>query len=161
MRLTRSGLWLAGKGEGPLARSAGSWGEHRCKHPQPVPRSRTERLVIAAERLEQESEADRLANEAYLHYKATGRTSDGRRFGRAPNPYVPPEVPEGKVNVSDPDSHYMKTNDGYVQGYNAQAVVSEQQIVLARRDNDQHGGLVPAGSDDQPSDRRARAGGGE
>ena len=25
----------------------------------------------------------------------------------------------------------MKTNDGYVQGYNAQAVVSEQQIVLA------------------------------
>jgi Transposase DDE domain/Transposase domain (DUF772) len=105
--------------------------EHRFKHPQPVPRSRTERLVIAAERLEEELEADRLANEAYLDYKATGRTSDGRRFGRAPNPYVPPEVPEGKVNVSDPDSHYMKTNDKYVQRHNAQAVVSEQQIVLA------------------------------
>jgi hypothetical protein len=105
--------------------------EHRFTHPQPVPRSRSERLLIAAERLEEDLEADRRANEAYQHYKATGRKSDGRRFGRAPNPYMPPEVPEGKVNITDPDSHYMKTNDGYVQGYNAQAVVSEQQIVLA------------------------------
>ena len=35
------------------------------------------------------------------------------------------------MNITDPDSHYMKTRDGFVQGYNAQAVVTEQQIVLA------------------------------
>ena len=93
--------------------------EHRFKHPQPVPRSRSERLLIAVERLEDELETERRANDAYLHYKATGRTSDGRRFGKPPKPYVPPEVPEGKVNITDPDCHYMKTNDGYVQGYNA------------------------------------------
>ena len=35
------------------------------------------------------------------------------------------------MNITDPDSHYMKTREGFVQGYNAQAVVTEQQIVLA------------------------------
>ena len=34
------------------------------------------------------------------------------------------------MNITDPDSHYMKTREGFVQGYN-QAVVNEQQIVLA------------------------------
>ena len=105
--------------------------EHRFKHSQPVPRSRGERLLVAAWRLEEDLEAERLANAAYEYYRAHGRASDGRRFGKPPKPYAPPEVPEGKVNVTDPDSHYMKTNGGYVQGYNAQAVVSEQQIVLA------------------------------
>ena len=33
--------------------------------------------------------------------------------------------------MSDPDSQRMKANLGYVQGYNAQAVVDESQIVLA------------------------------
>jgi len=56
---------------------------------------------------------------------------DGRRFGGPPKPYTPPEVPDGKVNVTDPDSKQIKANDTYVQGYNAQAVVDERQIVLA------------------------------
>ena len=48
---------------------------------------------------------------------------------RSPTPL--PEVPDGKVNVTDPDSKHIKANDTYVQGYNAQAVVDERQIVLA------------------------------
>jgi hypothetical protein len=35
------------------------------------------------------------------------------------------------VNVTDPDSRRMKGNRRYIQGYNAQAVVNEQQIVIA------------------------------
>ena len=105
--------------------------EHRWQHPAAVPRSRGGRLLLAAERLEEELDAERRGNEAYEHYKAHGRKSDGRRFGRAPNPWVAPDLPEGKVNITDPDSHYMKTREGFVQGYNAQAVVTEQQIVLA------------------------------
>jgi len=38
---------------------------------------------------------------------------------------------ERKVNVTDPDSRIMKTAGGWVQGYNAQAAVNEQQIVVA------------------------------
>ncbi len=37
----------------------------------------------------------------------------------------------GGANVTDPDSRIMKTKDGWVQGYNAQAIVSQHQIVLA------------------------------
>ncbi len=46
-------------------------------------------------------------------------------------PYVPPEVPQGKVNITDPDSRIMKGFRGYLQGYNAQAVVTEDQVVIA------------------------------
>ena len=38
---------------------------------------------------------------------------------------------EAKANTTDPDSRIMKTRQGYVQGYNAQAVVSEDQIIVA------------------------------
>lgn len=43
-------------------------------------------------------------------------------------------VPEDrKANVTDPDSRIMKTAAGYLQGYNAQAAVNENQIVVAAK----------------------------
>ena len=48
-----------------------------------------------------------------------------------PKPYQPPEVPAGKVNITDPDSKVIPDGLFFVQGYNAQAAVNEQQIVLA------------------------------
>ncbi len=56
---------------------------------------------------------------------------DGRRFGGPPKAYQPPASPPGTVNLTDPDSHVMKGNAAFMQGYNAQAVVSVHQIVLA------------------------------
>jgi len=82
-------------------------------------------------RLEAELDAERAGNAAYEEYRAQGRMKNGRRFGGPPKPYQPPEVPAGQVNVTDPDSKLLKTVEGYVQGYNAQAVVDEGQIVLA------------------------------
>lgn len=38
---------------------------------------------------------------------------------------------EHRANITDPDSRIMSTKDGWVQGYNAQAIVNPQQIVLA------------------------------
>ena len=35
------------------------------------------------------------------------------------------------IYVTDPDTQRMKANHGYVQGYNAQAVVDEGQLVIA------------------------------
>ena len=58
---------------------------------------------------------------------------NGRRLGAhsPPKPYQPPERPEGKINLSDLDSRNVKTSRGWVQGYNAQAVATEDQIVIA------------------------------
>ena len=105
--------------------------QHRWQDPDPVSRSRSGRLVLAALRLEAELDAERAGNAAYEEYRAQGRMKNGRRFGGPPKPYQPPEVPGGQVNVTDPDSKLLKTTEGYVQGYNAQAVVDEGQIVLA------------------------------
>ena len=38
---------------------------------------------------------------------------------------------DAKANVTDPDSRIMKTRKGFVQGLNGQAVVTEQQIIVA------------------------------
>jgi transposase len=105
--------------------------QHRWDDPDPVLRSREERLLSAAERLDEDLSVERRANEAYGSYRARGRMKDGRRFGRPPNPHQPPEVPEGKVNITDPDSRPIPVGFGFVQGYNAQTAVNEQHIVLA------------------------------
>jgi hypothetical protein len=105
--------------------------QHRWEAPDEVSRSREERLVLAAERLDEDLSVERRANEAYEAYRAQGRMKDGRRFGSPPKPYTPPELPAGKVNVTDPDSRPIPVGFGFVQGYNAQTAVNERHIVLA------------------------------
>src|SRR3954454_16505797 len=102
----------------------------RARSPQPVPRSRPKRVKEAKRRLEEELFTEQRANETYEGYR-TGRMRDGRRFGRRPDPYTPPQTPEGHVNTTDPDSRVVKAKRGFIQGYNAQAVTNEHQIVLA------------------------------
>ena len=59
--------------------------------------------------------------------EATGKKKRGRKPGE------PEEKPkdDAKANVTDPQSRIMKTRSGYVQGYNAQAAVTENQIIVA------------------------------
>ena len=103
----------------------------RAANPQPVPRSRPKRLREAKRRLEEELWSEVRANQAYEAYRARGRMKDGRRFERPPDPYKPPATPEGRINVTDPDSRVVKGLRGFIQGYNAQAVSNEHQIVIA------------------------------
>ena len=47
-------------------------------------------------------------------------------------PFVAPELPEGKINLSDPDSRVMRTQGTPPrQAYNAQATVNDRQVILA------------------------------
>jgi transposase len=104
---------------------------HRWENPDRISRAREERLLLAAERLESDLDVERRANEAYEHYRATARDRLGRRPGGRAEPHRPPDVPQGKVNITDPDSKPIPVGFGFVQGYNAQTAVNEQQIVLA------------------------------
>jgi transposase len=105
----------------------------RARAARPVPRSRAKRLAEAKRRLEEDLEVECRANAAYEAYRARGIAADGSRrmAPGASKPYKPPETPAGKVNLTDPDSRLVKAMRGWIQGYNAQAAVSEQQIVLA------------------------------
>src|SRR3954467_11546180 len=80
----------------------------RAANPQPVPRSRPKRLKEAKRRLEEEFFTEVRANQAYEAYRALGRMKDGRRFGGPPKPFTPPATPEGRVNVTDPDSKVVR-----------------------------------------------------
>jgi transposase len=103
----------------------------REQEARPIPQPRPARVREAKRRLEEELATEVRANDAYEAYRAQGRMKDGRRFGSPPKPYTPPDQPTGRINVTDPDSRTLKTPRGFVQGYNAQAVCNEQQIVVA------------------------------
>jgi transposase len=105
----------------------------REQEARPVPRSRPARLKEAKRRLDEQLFAEGRANAAYEAYRARGVMRNGRRLGSntTPKPYQPPAVPEGRINLTDPDSRVVKGLRGFIQGYNAQAVTTEDQVVIA------------------------------
>ncbi len=105
----------------------------RAANPQAVPRSRPKRLKEAKRRLEEELEVECQANADYETWRAAAISADGhhRMAPGTVKPFAPPEFPQGKVNTTDPDCRLLKARRGFVQGYNAQAVVNEHQIVVA------------------------------
>jgi transposase len=64
-------------------------------------------------------------------------TAAARAKGRQPRAHIKPrprdEAPNPKAvaNITDPDSRFLHTRNGTVQGYNAQAMVTEHQVVVA------------------------------
>ena len=69
-----------------------------------------------------------------MRHSGRGGSAPTGRGGWRPgwsNPTLPPDVPQGKINVTDPDSRTMKKVRGYLQGYNAQTVVTEDQVIVA------------------------------
>ena len=103
-----------------------------AKEQRPIKRSRRERLAEAKLRLEEQLAVEVQANAAYEAWRARGVASDGRPFGVRPNPYTSPSSPEGSMNITDPDSRVMRTKgQPTIQGYNAQAAVTDNQIIVA------------------------------
>lgn len=95
-------------------------------------RSRLARLAECKARLEQE-QTDRIAvYEQKLARRAAIEAERGKPLkGRKPK-IAPPRSPSSsKANVTDPDSRVMRGWRGLLQGYNAQAMVSSDHIVVA------------------------------
>jgi hypothetical protein len=60
-----------------------------------------------------------------------------RASGKQPRAHIKPRVrdeapnPKATANTTDPDSRFMHTRRGSVQGYNAQAVTTAEQVIVA------------------------------
>jgi Transposase DDE domain/Transposase domain (DUF772) len=106
--------------------------EHRRQQARPIARSRAERLQESKRRLEEEHRVEVESNAAYEAYRERGVMKDGRRFGRPADPHTPPAEPAGTINTTDHDSRIVRTTGQPAkQGYNAQAAVNENQIIVA------------------------------
>ena len=91
---------------------------------------RLKRLQEAKARLEREvEEAAKLAHQRLEQREAEEAATGKKKRGRKPKEVLP--APVARANTTDPDSRIMKTRQGYVQGYNVQAVVSQDQIIVA------------------------------
>ena len=100
-------------------------------------KARRERFAAAKAQLDAAEAETQAAHEQHLAERAAKEQASGRKLrGRKPKPPAP--ASEAEANTSDPESRIMKTKDGYLQGYNAQAVATEDQIVVAAEVTDEH-----------------------
>ena len=137
------------------------------------PRTRKARLREAKAELEAEWESERHQRQAMLDRRAEHEAQTGRKpQGRPPVARDMTADPPGRVNITDRDSRPVKTPRGFIQGYNAHAVATVDQIIIAAdvtigtQDRGQlapmiaaaHDALAAAGSDDRPGVVLADAG---
>jgi transposase len=104
---------------------------------------RLERIREAKAALEAEAKAAAEEEERRRAEAEAKRVAEGRKKN-GPTPAPPKTEPEGKAqrNFTDPESRILKTKDGYIQGYNAQAAVDgKAQIIVAQ--------TLAAGTSDQ------------
>jgi transposase len=81
---------------------------------------------------ELKAEAEEKSFEAHMGRRAEKEAVTGKPIrGRRPKPDAATHKSRKQANITDPDSRLLKTKDGYVQGYNAQAVATTDQFVIA------------------------------
>jgi hypothetical protein len=83
-----------------------------------------------------ELDAEQKAEQAQRQAMLDRRAEHERRTGRRPLGRPPIEHPKRleklrRVNLTDPDSRSVKTPRGFIQGYNAQLVAADGQIIVA------------------------------
>jgi transposase len=103
---------------------------------------RIEKIGAAKAALEAEAKAAAEAKaRAEAAAEAERRAAGRKKPGKKASP--PSGAPAGKAqrNFTDPESRILKTKDGFVQGYNAQAAVDSQAQIIVAHD------LTPGQSD--------------
>ena len=99
-------------------------------------RAALQRAKQELEAREQEKADAAQAREDRYEQKLAAREAHKTAHGTYPKgrPPEPPADPAGKplrVNTTDPDSRTQRTSKGFLQGFNAQATVSDDQVVIA------------------------------
>jgi len=107
-------------------------------------KDRLTRLLEAKERLERERQEAEAAQREKLENREQKEQETGQKTrGKEPKSVeaVRAEQEERKANVTAPETRILKTRSGYVQGFNAQAVGTDDQIIVAadvsNQENDQ------------------------
>jgi transposase len=96
-------------------------------------RSRLARLRRCRDELEAEQAKVEAAYEANLRWRAEWEAEHGRKLGgRKPFAPDPDGLTKRSINTTDPDSRkIIRSGKTAVQGYNAQAVATAEQIIVA------------------------------
>jgi transposase len=95
-----------------------------------APKGRRAKLRALLDELE--SEAAAKSYDTHLERRAEQEAATGRPIrGRRPKPGSATHRSRRHANTTDPDSRLLKTKGGFVQGYNAQAVATTDQVVVA------------------------------
>jgi transposase len=96
------------------------------------PKTRRGRIEECIHRLEKKEEAAKEAQAKKIKEREDDEENQGKKK-RGRKPKQPDEVvnKDAKANVTDPESRIMKSSKGFVQGYNAQASVTEDQLIVA------------------------------
>jgi transposase len=95
-------------------------------------RTRRARLRQAKRQMEAEHHAAVDAHQERLARRAGREAERGRRIaGRTPKGPPQQVPPRTRVNITDPDSRSVRTQRGFIQGYNAQAAATTDQIIIA------------------------------
>lgn len=96
---------------------------------------RLRRLREIQKSLREEKEEKVREQEKKIEERRAREESAGKKTrGRKPKSVEAVQEKESerlKVNITDPESRIMKTAKGYLQGYNAQAAATEDQIILS------------------------------
>jgi transposase len=151
------------------------FGEARGDELPPELASKADRLARLRQAKAQ-LEAEAAAREQAYQQRVAAHTAAATAKGRTPRQLKrrPQETPnpDAAANVTDSDSRFLHTRDGTLQGYNAQAVTTMNQLVVAAEltdeANDVHqlkpmlqaaaATLADAGIDDHPETALADSG---
>ena len=108
-------------------RDAGSAGADADLGPRLGRRARLRRVLE-----ELTAAAEEHSYEAVMARRAAKEAETGKKLrGKRPSPTRQKNRGRQHGNITDPDSRLMNTKDGFVQGFNAQAVATVDQFVLA------------------------------
>lgn len=95
-----------------------------------APKGRRARLRELLDELEEEAAAK--SYDAHLERRAQQEAASGRPIrGRRPKADAVTHRSRRYANTTDPDSRLLKTAGGFVQGYNAQAAATADQVIVA------------------------------
>ena len=112
----------------------GFGGQHGGELPAALARraDRLARLQQCQDKLQRQAAEAASRQQEKIDARAAAEQASGKRKrGRKPKPADAAVDPGTMANVSDPESGIMKARHGWLQGYNAQVVVTTGQIILA------------------------------